>query len=384
MTHPKPPSPRDPAVPADVGLDETVAPPTPVPGAVRPTAPGVRPAHAETAPLGAQDSLSGFDVALAPGAEAGEYVIEARIGEGAFGDVYRASHPLIGKVVAVKVLKMRYSVDPEIVSRFVAEARAVNTIQHPHIVDIFAFGALPDGRQYYVMELLEGRALRDELAARGALGLAEAVQILAPIAEALDAAHAHGIAHRDLKPDNIFLRGDAQRGWRPKLLDFGVAKLLHDDDVAHGTATGAPVGTPAYMAPEQCLGRDVDTRADLYAFGVVAYEVLGGALPFTGTSAFELMSQHIHAQAPRLDTLNPALPDAAVRLIDALLAKDPGDRPAPLTAVADHLRAAAAGAGDPVREVLSSGQLTVPRPAFAEPKPRGWPTPAVAFAVAAV
>ncbi|MGE3457639.1 MAG: serine/threonine protein kinase, partial [Kofleriaceae bacterium] len=170
-----------------------------------------------------------IDVDLENGQQVGEYVVEGKLGQGAFGTVFKATHPLIGKNVAVKVLSHRFSVDPEMVSRFVAEARAVNQIQHRHIIDIFSFGKLDDGRQYYVMEYLDGETL-DALLGRGRVPIGEALTILRAIAKALDAAHAKGIAHRDLKAENIFLARDTDGGVFPKLLDFGIAKLLGPED----------------------------------------------------------------------------------------------------------------------------------------------------------
>src|SRR5688500_8533157 len=168
---------------------------------------------------------------LQAGQKVGEYVIDEKIGEGGFGLVFRASHPLIGKVAAIKVLNRQYSADPEMVSRFVAEARAVNQIRHRNIIDIFAFGQIEDGRSYYVMEFLDGLPLDEHIARHGALALGDAIPVLRAVARALDAAHAKGIAHRDLKPKNIFLVHESDGSVFPKLLDFGIAKLL-------GTAGG--------------------------------------------------------------------------------------------------------------------------------------------------
>src|SRR5262245_13584788 len=163
---------------------------------------------------------------LEAGQKVGEYVVEEKIGEGGFGTVFRAVHPLIGKQVAIKVLARRFSSDPEMLSRFVAEARAVNQIRHRHIIDIFAFGQLEgnDGAPYDVLELLDGVPLDTHLDQVGRMPLEEAVPVLRAIAKALDAAHAKGIAHRDLKPENIFLVREPDGTVFPKLLDFGIAK----------------------------------------------------------------------------------------------------------------------------------------------------------------
>src|SRR5690242_8970375 len=158
-----------------------------------------------------------LDGELAVGTQVGEYVVESKLGQGAFGMVFKASHPVIGKLVAIKVLSLRFSVDPEMVSRFVAEARAVNQIRNRHIIDIFSFGKLDDGRQYYVMEYLDGQTLDARLEQAGKLGLAEALPILRGIGRALDAAHAKGVAHRDLKAENVFLATDPDGAAFPKL-----------------------------------------------------------------------------------------------------------------------------------------------------------------------
>lgn len=225
---------------------------------------------------------------LAPGTRVGAYVVEERIGAGGFGEVFRARHPVIGSEVAIKVLNARYSADAEAVARFVAEARAVNQISHPNIIEIFDFGELSDGREYFVMELLAGRSLRDVLRDRTFLPFAEALPILRGIAEAVDAAHVAGIAHRDLKPDNVIVLPDG----RIKLIDFGLAKLTAEN-AAPITQTGAVFGTPLFMSPEQCRGRAVDARTDLYSFGVLAYCVLAGQPPFEG-DALALALHHLN------------------------------------------------------------------------------------------
>ncbi|HEY4240339.1 MAG TPA: serine/threonine-protein kinase [Kofleriaceae bacterium] len=281
------------------------------------------------------------DPELEAGDLVGEYEIVGTLGRGAFGTVFEAAHPLIGKRAAIKVLARRFSVDPEMVSRFVAEARAVNQIRHRHIIDIFAFGQLPDGRHYYVMELLEGETLDVALEAVGRFSLAGAIDILRGIAKALDAAHAKGIAHRDLKAENVFLAREGEERW-PKLLDFGIAKLMSPEDgLKHKTRTGAPIGTPYYMSPEQCRGRDVDHRTDLYAFGVLAYLLLTGAYPFDADDFMSILFQQITAAPPKPSAAVPELPAAVDDAIHALMAKDPADRPATARAAVRMLEAAA-------------------------------------------
>jgi serine/threonine-protein kinase len=266
---------------------------------------------------------------LASGSVVGEYRIDELIGRGGFGTVYRATHPVIGKQVAIKVLSRKYSADPDVVSRFVAEAKAVNQIRQRNIIDIFAFGALDDGRNYYVMEYLDGAPLDRHLADNGPLSLAEALPILRAIAKALDAAHAKGIAHRDMKPENIFLARDPDGTRFPKLLDFGIAKLLApEEDVRHRTGTGVPIGTPYYMSPEQCRGKEVDHRTDIYSFGIVAYRVLTGAYAFEGEDYLELMNKHTSAEPVPPSQRNAQLTPAVDRAIEWMMKKDRAERPA--------------------------------------------------------
>ena len=316
--------------------------------------------------------IGAADADLVEGEKVGEYVVSGKIGEGGFGSVFRAEHPLIGKQVAIKVLNRQYSADPAMVQRFVAEARAVNQIRHRNIIDIFGFGQLPDGRHYYVMEYLDGLPLDEFVQGRGRIGLAEAVAILRGVGRALDAAHGKGIAHRDLKPENVFLALDEQGGIHPKLLDFGIAKLL----TAHGdgakpsfkTRTGAPIGTPYYMSPEQCRGRDVDHRTDIYAFGCVTYRMLTGAYPFDGADYMEILIKQINEEPPPPSQLAPDLPATVDAVVSWMLRKDPTARPPNLLAAVRGLEEAAAAAGVIIpAEARSSGSLTGPSGRFAAP-----------------
>jgi serine/threonine protein kinase len=271
------------------------------------------------------------DPDLEAGQQVGEYRVESKIGQGGFGAVFKATHPLIGKVVAIKVLSRKFSVDPEMVSRFVAEAKAVNQIRHRHIIDIFSFGQLEDGRAYYVMEYLDGEPLDALLDRDKVLPLATAMPILRAIARALDAAHGKGIAHRDLKPENVFLAKDEDGGYFPKLLDFGIAKLAarEDDPVARGhkTRTGIPIGTPPFMSPEQCRGKDVDHRTDYYAFGIVAYLMLTGVYPIDGDDYMTVLMRQINDEPVAPSTVNPELPHGIDDAIAWLMKKDPAARP---------------------------------------------------------
>jgi serine/threonine-protein kinase len=256
----------------------------------------------------------------------GEYRVDRLLGAGTFGEVYAGEQPLIGKRVALKLLRERLSARPDVVTRFIAEARAVNLIRHRNIIDIFSFG-VADGRHYFVMELLEGLTLGELLDREKRLSPAAALPILRGVAEALDAAHAAGVAHRDVKPDNVFLVPDGDGGYAPKLLDFGIAKLL-TEELGIKTATGVAMGTPRYMSPEQCRGKNVDHRADIYALGVLTHEVLTGHAPFEGGTPLELLLMHACEAPPRMSTVCAALPPELDAPVLAMLAKKPADRPA--------------------------------------------------------
>ncbi|HEU4536828.1 MAG TPA: serine/threonine-protein kinase, partial [Polyangiaceae bacterium] len=317
---------------------------------------------------------------LRAGEMVGEYQIEGPIGAGGFGVVYRAVQPLIGKKVAVKVLARHYAPGDEMVERFVTEARAVNRIRHRNIIDIFSFGVLPDGRNYYVMELLEGETLDALLERVGTLSPELAIDLLRPVARALDAAHAAGIAHRDLKPENIFLAVDRDEEIYPKLLDFGIAKLFGGAAPHAGTTgVGAPIGTPHYMSPEQCQGRDVDQRTDVYAFGVLTFRAFTGRLPFEGDEVMSVMMAQVSAQPPRPSSLCSSLPPSIDAPLLQMLAKDPDARPQSVLRAIDAL-AAACG--------VTPGALgSLPPPSYAAPPgpppsagPSSAPSPAAALA----
>ncbi|HEY5927402.1 MAG TPA: serine/threonine-protein kinase [Kofleriaceae bacterium] len=293
------------------------------------------------------------DTNLKPGMTLGEYRVERLIGAGGMGVVFEAVHPLIGKRAAVKILKKELCTDPGTLERFVDEARVVNQIGHPNIVDVFAFGEMPDGRSYFVMELLTGETLRVRLA-RGPVMLDEVVAIARPLARALVAAHGKGVVHRDLKPDNIFLAAGAEVDGAEravvKLLDFGVAKLARSDHRLEKTATGALVGTPQYIAPEQAKGYTIDHRADIYALGGILFEMLTQRPPFVADNAMEVVAKHLMEPPVRPSTLVRNVPAELDTIIVRMLAKDPTARPtlAEVIAVLDRLRSATAVAFVPI------------------------------------
>ncbi len=264
--------------------------------------------------------------ALAAGELVGEYRIEGRIGEGGMGVVFAAVHPVIGKRAAIKVLRHELAQDPMAVARFIAEARVVNQIGHPNIVDIFAFGQLPDGNHYFVMEWLNGATLRDHIG-RGPLGVAASCAIVRALARALEAAHDKGVVHRDLKPDNVVLVEIPGEPMQVKLLDFGIAKLAETEIRVERTASGAMIGTPQYIAPEQAKGHAVDHRADIYALGGVLFEMLTGRPPFLADNAMEMIAKHLMEPPPHPAAFAADVPADLDAIVVAMLAKEPRGRP---------------------------------------------------------
>lgn len=261
------------------------------------------------------------------------------------GEVYLGEHPDIGRKVAIKVLISSLSKDREMSERFVAEARAVNKINHPNIIQIFDFGTLPDERLYYTMEHLDGRELTDIIKNEAPLTLARATNILSQITAALDAAHAVGIVHRDLKPDNIFVcKGPT--GEIVKVLDFGIAKLLGPGlGSQHKTTTGMIMGTPMYMSPEQASG-DIDNitpRSDIYAMGIIAYELLSGAQPFQAPSVALLLAKHITEPPIPLAQTTKGLPSSVCSAVETALIKNPQQR---YPTAGDFFRAYSAAAAE--------------------------------------
>jgi len=264
-------------------------------------------------------------VELKEGSPVGEYEIQDQIGEGAMGTVYSAVHPVIGKRVAIKVLKPELCANQGTIDRFVHEAQAVNQIGHPNIVDVFSLGELPDGRAYMVMEWLRGEDLKSKLA-RGPVSVPDACDILDGIARALEAAHAKQIVHRDLKPDNVFLHQVDNGPMMVKLLDFGIAKLVRVSPGTEKTQTGNMLGTPRYISPEQARGVQVDYRSDIYSLGVMAYEMLAGRPPFKGETAMDIVVQHLNEPAPALGQFTK-VPKSLEQCVMAMLEKDPALRP---------------------------------------------------------
>jgi serine/threonine-protein kinase len=286
--------------------------------------------------------------------------------------IFAAVHPLIGKRVAIKVLNPQLRRDSVMKQRFLREARAVNQISHPGIIDIFLVGELPDGRPYSVMEQLSGRDLKTWLAENGRPSVGRAFDILISLSDALIATHAQGYVHRDLKSDNVMLVERAHlpgedaglAGARPqvKLLDFGIARQLNDDPL-EAAENGMPLGTPLYMSPEQCNGITVDVRADIYSFGVLMFELFTGRLPFRGRNSVEVVRAQMIEEPPRPGQL-VAMPPRLEGLILDCLAKDRDLRPSQMREVRDLLVAIREQmeAPAPLQAVGTSTRLTWPPP----------------------
>jgi hypothetical protein len=262
------------------------------------------------------------EVAIPSGTSVGPFRIERQVGRGGMSIVYAARQLALDRIVALKILLPSLAGEAEIVERFLAEARAAARLDNPHIVPIYDTGEA-GGYYFIAMRLLNGRDLRQVLSERRASGYAglpvdQAVDVIGQAAEALDFAHSHGIVHRDVKPANIYLDGDG----RVTLVDFGIARAL---DHASSTITGSVIGTPAYMSPEQSLGRSVDFRSDVYSLGVVLYETLAGVPPFAG-SPHAVMLAHTSTDVSALPPLGEEIPNALNDVIRRAMAKRPEDR----------------------------------------------------------
>ncbi|MEV7024548.1 serine/threonine-protein kinase, partial [Kitasatospora sp. NPDC093558] len=286
----------------------------------------------------------------------GRYRLVRELGRGGFGVVWLATDERLGRRrVAVKVLLEEHATDREAVSRFIREAETAGGLASPHIVTVHDYGRVRTGSgqtHYLVMEYVDGESLADVIkkgrTEKGGVEPADALRWARHVCRALDAAHREGIVHRDIKPENVMIAKDTGKA---KVLDFGIARLLTQSAVL--TSTGTIVGTVPYLAPEVWSGAGADARADLYALGIMLYQLCTGRRPFQAATAPEYMYQHLEVIPARVRTVDPALGD----LIAQLLAKDPADRPADAAEVHRRLREARPLAGRRPR----------PRPAAACP-----------------
>lgn len=297
----------------------------------------------------------------------GRYLIERSIGEGGMGIVYQATHTSLGRKLALKVLRGEMAKDPDVVKRFVQEAQACSSIGHANIIDITDFGNLPDGTAYFVMEFLVGEPLTDLIRRGGSLAADEAVALVRQIASALSAAHARGIVHRDLKPDNIFLIESGGIDRFVKVLDFGIAKVGGANSKL--TKTGMIFGTPHYMSPEQSAGQMVDARTDVYALGVIMYEMFTGQVPFDADTFMGILSKHMFEQPAPPSELNGSLGALEPMILKALM-KTPEDRYPSMQALLDDLDTVESGgrvtigASRPAAISTPAGYTHTPKPAM--------------------
>ena len=295
------------------------------------------------------------------GQSVGNYVIQRQLGEGGMGAVYLAEHPRIGRKVAIKVLLRELSANAQAVTRFFNEARASSEIRNEHIVDVLDFGELADGASYLVLEFLDGQTLT-EILRGGPLGVRRTLHIVNGVGRALGAAHAAGIVHRDLKPDNVMLVRRGDDADFVKVLDFGIAKLSQAQlEPGMKTKTGALLGTPSYMSPEQCRGLPVDHRSDVYSLGVMMYQMLSGVLPFEADGLGNLLLAHMTQEAVPLIQRVPGLPPHLSQVVARAMEKAADAR-------FQHVAEMLAAIGDPSGQYETlSGEAAAPRPGWEVP-----------------
>ena len=269
---------------------------------------------------------------LPPGTRLGrQYVVHELLGDGGMAHVYRGEHETIARPVAIKVLVKELSRQPSIVVRFLQEARASSKVRHENVVEVTDFGETDDGRPFIVMEFLEGEDLGSTLRREGQLPWDRARPMLVQILAALQAAHDQSVIHRDVKPDNVFRVHRMGSDDFLKVFDFGIAKVLQNDDGSPAkplTLEGQVMGTPAYMSPEQCLGDPIDARSDIYAVGIIAYEMLTGRTPFVSDRSAQLLLSQVSEKVPRMASVSPGTKfDRGVEaVIFKALSKKPTER----------------------------------------------------------
>ena len=298
---------------------------------------------------------------LAAGSKLGPYEILGAIGAGGMGEVYRAKDPRLGREVAIKVLPASFSSDADRLRRFEQEAKAAGILNHPNITAVYDIGTHDDA-PYVVQELLEGETLRSLLAG-GKLAQRKIIDYSLQIAHGLAAAHGKGIVHRDLKPENLFVTSDG----RVKILDFGLAKLTHQEEGSQvtnlptataGTEPGVVLGTLGYMSPEQVRGKPADARSDIFSFGAILYEMLSGKRAFSGDTAADTMSAILKEDPPDLSVTNQNVSPGLERIVRHCLEKNPEQRFHSAHDLAFDLEALSTATSGPagVRPVAASGE----------------------------
>jgi hypothetical protein len=296
-----------------------------------------------------------------------KYRVTRLIGEGGMGAVYEAEHTVIQRKVAVKVMHAEFSSMQEVVDRFFREAQASSAIGHPNIIEVYDVGIERDGTVFIVMELLHGETLADKMKKGERLAPESAVAIILQVLSALVVAHDKGIIHRDLKPDNVFLSVDARGRHEVKLLDFGIAKVQSTLDGDQGlTKTGTVLGTPNYMSPEQARGREVDHRIDIWAAGVMMYELLTGRLPYPGDSYNEVLSKILLDDPPPLERMASGLHPGLVNVVERAMAKDREDRYPTVAVMIEELLPYHQGEGE-----MTDSAATALKRSLAPPPPVG-------------
>ncbi len=382
----------------DLGLASTIAPQAaraPEPVRPAPVSEPVRPAPvSEARPVSARveppvGDLSGRTLN-------NRYAVEVKIGEGGFGAVYRARQTGMGREVALKVLHPRMAKDPQVVGRFRREAQASSLLRAPHTVQVYDFDQSPEGVMYLAMELLTGRSLHAALHEEGRFSPVRAARVLDGIAESLGEAHEHGIVHRDIKPENVYLEPRPTADF-VKVLDFGIAKIVSGDGLASSgpalTAAGQTLGTLEYMSPEQLMGAQLDGRSDLYALGILAYELLTGALPFSAKTPGEMITAHLKTVPPppsagRPDAqISPLVDRIVLRLVEKqrdkryLDAKElradlarviAGDSAGPTLTAASQPAAPLLAPKPKGREASGTDQVRTHRRDEAQPRSKAW------------
>jgi serine/threonine protein kinase len=315
----------------------------------------------------------------------GQYEIEAFIARGGMGTLHRARHILLGDRVVIKTLRPEMRSNSEWLRRFQREGQAARRFRHPNAVIVYDLRANSDGLTYMVMEYVEGQTLDKELQQHGRFSAHEALEILEPVARALDMAHTNGVVHRDLKPENVMLSRDANGRLHVKLLDLGIAKLRGVADAVAGgddgglTVAGQILGTPYYMSPEQWGARprdggiDVDGRTDIYSLGIIFYELCAGHKPFIASTMPEMQQAHLSQEPRPLSAVVPDMPEAFSQAVARAMAKDRNDRFQDVGEFADELRAALDLTIEPRAAGISSSSITVPRVAAGVPPPTQTP-----------